>query len=61
MNEQTGKTLHSSMNQGLQEVKLQAAKEIAAKGFTQEAALLLALVELIKEQTQNESTGTTTR
>jgi hypothetical protein len=61
MNEPMEKTSPSNLNLSLQEIKIKTADEIKKNGFSQAAALLLALAELVKEQTQNENASHTTR
>lgn len=50
MSDPSVKQTPSNLQLSLQEIKLRAAEEIKKNGFSQEAALLLALTELIKEQ-----------
>lgn len=61
MSEPTTKTSPSNLHVSLQEIKLKTAEVIRQHGFSQAAALLLALAELVKEQTQNENTSNPAR
>lgn len=61
MSEPIVKTLQSNLGDSLQEIRQRATEEIQKNGFSSAAAILLAISELIKEQTQDENISHSTR